>query len=68
MNVTINGEPKELSVEAKVDEAISAAGHSGGTFGIAIALNGEVVPRSKWAETTLRDGDRVEVLVAAQGG
>ena len=68
MNVTVNGAPKELSDGATVDAAISAAGHTGGTFGIAIALNGEVVPRSEWSETALRDGDRVEVLVAAQGG
>jgi sulfur carrier protein len=31
-------------------------------------VNGEVVPRSQWAEVALRDGDRVEVLTAAQGG
>ena len=68
MKVTINGEPRELDEGAKVDAAIEAAGHTGGTFGIAIALNGEVVPRSEWPEASLTDGDRVEVLVAAQGG
>jgi sulfur carrier protein len=36
--------------------------------GVAVAVNGEVVPRSQWAEVALRDGDRVEVLTAAQGG
>ncbi|MFJ8580246.1 sulfur carrier protein ThiS [Micromonospora sp. NPDC093277] len=36
--------------------------------GLAVAVNGEVVPRGGWAATTLRDGDRVEVLSAAQGG
>jgi sulfur carrier protein len=36
--------------------------------GIAVALNGEVVPRSAWDATDLRPGDRVEVLTAAQGG
>jgi sulfur carrier protein len=36
--------------------------------GIAVALNGEVVPRSAWEVTGLRPGDRVEVLTAAQGG
>jgi sulfur carrier protein len=33
-----------------------------------VAVNGEVVPRSTWATASLRDGDRVEVLTAAQGG
>ncbi|MEU3453334.1 sulfur carrier protein ThiS [Micromonospora sp. NPDC006766] len=36
--------------------------------GLAVAVNGEVVPRGGWSATTLRDGDRVEVLSAAQGG
>jgi sulfur carrier protein len=36
--------------------------------GIAVALDGEVVPRSAWATTELRAGAVVEVLVAVQGG
>jgi len=36
--------------------------------GLAVAVNGEVVPRGGWPATPLRDGDRVEVLSAAQGG
>jgi sulfur carrier protein len=35
---------------------------------VAVAVNGEVVPRSRWTETALADGDSVEVLSAAQGG
>jgi sulfur carrier protein len=36
--------------------------------GLAVAVNGEVVPRTGWSATPLRPGDRVEVLSAAQGG
>ena len=36
--------------------------------GVAVALDGEVVPRSAWATTRLRDGHHVEVLRAVQGG
>ena len=36
--------------------------------GVAVAVNGEVVRRADWPEATLTDGDRVEVLTAAQGG
>ena len=36
--------------------------------GIAVALNGDVVPRSRWADTRPADGDHVEVLTAVQGG
>jgi len=36
--------------------------------GFAIALNGAVVRRDAWASTALRDGDRVEIIRAMQGG
>jgi sulfur carrier protein len=36
--------------------------------GVAVAVNGEVVRRAQWPEQRLRDGDRVDVLTATQGG
>jgi sulfur carrier protein len=36
--------------------------------GVAVALDGEVVPRAAWAETPVPDGSAVEVLTAVQGG
>jgi sulfur carrier protein len=39
-----------------------------GQRGIAIALNGSVVPRSAWAVTALRPGDNIEIVRAMQGG
>ena len=39
-----------------------------GQRGIAVALNGAVVPRAAWAETVLRAGDSVEIVRARQGG
>lgn len=36
--------------------------------GVAVAVDGEVVPRSQWSSTALRDGASVEVLTAAAGG
>jgi sulfur carrier protein len=35
---------------------------------VAVALDGEVVPRGEWATTEVRDGQQVEVLRAVQGG
>jgi sulfur carrier protein len=43
-------------------------GHPPGGPGIAVARNGEVVPRSAWPSTTLDAGDHLEVLGASQGG
>ena len=36
--------------------------------GVAVAVNREIVPRSQWAQSLLAEGDRVEILEAAQGG
>ena len=36
--------------------------------GVAVAVDGEVVPKAQWAGTALVDGARVEVLTAVQGG
>ncbi|MDP4198359.1 MAG: sulfur carrier protein ThiS [Bacteroidota bacterium] len=35
---------------------------------VAVAVNDEVVRRSTWPERELRDGDRVEIVRAVQGG
>ena len=65
MRVIVNGAARDvepLSVEALVEQLTSAR------RGVAVAVNGEVVPRSSWPVARLRDGDSVEVLTAAQGG
>jgi sulfur carrier protein len=64
--VTLNGEPRELSTGATVESAVRELGADG--RGVAVALDGEVVPRAEWATTEVREGQRVEVLRAVQGG
>ena len=68
MNVVLNGRERSLEEGATVEDALAAAGQEGARFGVAVAVNGEVVPRGAWAATKLEIGDRVEVLIAAQGG
>jgi sulfur carrier protein len=65
--VTINGERRELGERATIDAAVQAAGAPDGR-GVAVALDGEVVPRGEWATTEIRDGQEIEVLHAVQGG
>jgi sulfur carrier protein len=65
--VTLNGEPRELREPATVEVAVRAAGAPDGR-GVAVALDGEVVPRGQWATTEVREGQQVEVLRAVQGG
>jgi sulfur carrier protein len=66
MQVTINGTPRGVSGDLSVAAVVAEL--TPHRRGVAVAVNGEVVPRTGWAATTLRDGDRVEVLTAAQGG
>lgn len=65
--ITINGERHELGEAATVEAAVRAAGAPDGR-GVAVALDGEVVPRGEWATTEVREGQQVEVLHAVQGG
>jgi sulfur carrier protein len=64
--IHVNGEPQELT--AATLAALVEANVDVGQRGIAVALNGAVVPRAAWAETRLQDGDRVEIVRARQGG
>jgi sulfur carrier protein len=66
MHLTINGQAREVTGEATVARLVAEL--TAAERGVAVAVNGEVVPRSTWAAAGLRDGDRVEVLTAAQGG
>ena len=68
MKVTLNGEPRELGQDASVVDAIAASGAEPGGRGVAVAVDGEVVPRGEWDAFELRDGQSIEVLQAVQGG
>ena len=66
MNVTVNGRPREVVPGTTLHTLVS--GETGGGRGGAAALDGDVVPRSQWPETALRDGSVVEIVTAVQGG
>ena len=68
MRVTVNGDERELATGATVAELVSELGGREDGRGVAVALATEVVPRSEWPTTVLSAGDRVEVLIAVQGG
>jgi sulfur carrier protein len=66
--VCVNGEERTLPDGATVLDAIHATGAGGEARGVAVAVNGEVLPRGEWASTPLAEGCHVEVLHAVQGG
>ena len=68
VDLIINGEERTFDNVRTLDELLSEIGISREGSGIAVALNETVVPKTTWAECTIRNGDRVEVIQAVQGG
>jgi sulfur carrier protein len=66
--IHVNGVPTEGRDGATIAELLVALGVEAQARGVAVAVNGEVVPRSSWPELQVADGDRVEALTAMQGG
>jgi sulfur carrier protein len=67
MRLTVNGQHRDLDDGATVSDVVNALAPDA-VRGIAVAVNAEVVPRTRWPQTVLRADDSVEVLTAVQGG
>jgi len=65
MRVIVNGEPREIASDS-VDALLGELDYEGTHF--AIALNFDVLPKSRWAETALKSGDEIEIITPRQGG
>jgi len=65
MRVTINGEAREIA-STRLDALLGELDYEGTHF--AIALNYDVVPKSRWSETRLKAGDEIEIITPRQGG
>ena len=64
--ITINGEPREFETVVSVSQLLERLGLAGKK--IALERNGEIVPRSRFGEQTVADGDCLEIVVAVGGG
>jgi sulfur carrier protein len=65
--IRVNGESEPL-VAATLQALLDEKALDTGQRGIAVAVNGAVVPRAAWPETALRPGDSIEIVRARQGG
>ena len=65
MRVIVNGEAREIA-SARVDALLGELEYEGTHF--AIALNYDVLPKSRWAETPIKNGDEIEIITPRQGG
>ncbi len=64
--VVVNGEERPVEAGITLDGLLEVLGTR--RRGVAVALDGEVVPRSAWRSSTLLAGARVEIVTAAAGG
>lgn len=67
MTITCNGETWPTAARSLAELLAERLGDPAPP-GVAVAVNGEVVPRAAWAARLLADGDVVEVVTAVQGG
>ena len=65
MRVTINGEAREIS-SMSIAALLGELDYEGTHF--AVAVNYDVLPKSRWAETQLKAGDEIEIITPRQGG
>ena len=65
MTVVVNGATHDLGSEASVAELVTLLGLP--DRGIAVAVDGEVVPRGRW-DRMLHEDARIEIVTAVQGG
>ena len=66
MQITINGESRPVAAVANLAALVEALGMKADR--VAVELNLEIVPRAKWAETPIKDGDKLEIVHFVGGG
>jgi sulfur carrier protein len=66
--IYLNGDPHDGGSDQTVADVLRLLDVGRDARGVAVAVDGEVVPRARWSTFALADGARVEVLTAMQGG
>jgi sulfur carrier protein len=66
--IVLNGQQREHHAGEAVAALVDSLGLPAQARGVAVAIDGEVVPRTDWETYAIPDGARVEVLTAMQGG
>ena len=66
MRLVINGEERPFGDLPSLAALVEQLGIKGDR--VAVELNRDIVPRARWGETPLRDGDRLEIVHFVGGG
>jgi len=65
--ISVNGALQPLN-HLRLSDLLEESGVDDREGGVAVALNGEVVPRADWAQTSLKSDDKVEIVQIVRGG
>ncbi|MYC76292.1 sulfur carrier protein ThiS [Candidatus Poribacteria bacterium] len=68
MKIRVNGEEKTVRLNLNVHGLLLALEMDPTQSGIAVAVDGEVIPRMEWQATELHENSEVEIIRAVQGG
>jgi sulfur carrier protein len=66
IQLSVNGQVRQLETGANVERLLDALELAGKR--VAVEKNGEIIPRSRYADTRLAEGDALEIVVAVGGG
>jgi sulfur carrier protein len=66
--ISLNGQRSDVRPGETVADVLGRLDLAADAPGVAVAVDGEVVPRARWEGFALAEGARVEVLTAMQGG
>ncbi|HHT03616.1 MAG TPA: sulfur carrier protein ThiS [Bacteroidales bacterium] len=67
MKITVNKREKIMPDNISILEMMKFLNH-GDISSIALAVNQEIIPQTKWEETNLKDGDKITIIQATCGG
>ncbi|MEJ5339052.1 MAG: sulfur carrier protein ThiS [Aquificaceae bacterium] len=68
MKLLVNGKELEVKENITLLALLESSGIQVRPVGLAVAVNEEIVPKSKYGECILKDGDRVEIVNIVGGG
>ena len=66
IQLSVNGQVRQLETGANLERLLDALELAGKR--VAVEKNGEIIPRSRYADTRLAEGDALEIVVAVGGG
>lgn len=66
ISVSLNNEPIEMEADTSLSEALEQWDY--GEQKIAVAINGEFVPRSRYGDTLLKEHDQLDIVKPVGGG